>query len=66
LREFIAAFSLAAPTTLQTAARGEGAVKSAANHQPNKALKVVRYAHWTRGVAARPLALRYAPSENVF
>jgi len=58
LRGFIAAFSLAAPETLQTVAFGEIAVMQTANHQPNKLLKGARVARWTRRCAARPLALR--------
>lgn len=39
-------------------ALGKAAVKTTANHQPNKSLKIVRCAHWTHGFAARPLAQR--------
>jgi len=58
LRGLGAAFSLAATENLQSAAFGKNAVNSTAIHQPNKALKVVRCAHWTRHCVARPLARR--------
>jgi hypothetical protein len=58
LREFRAAFRLAATETLQTVACGKKAVNSAANHQPNKSLKGARVARWTRHCVARPLARR--------